>query len=165
MTAETKPKKATPKKRVPLDKKLLTSVNKSKFDLRTMDVPCPELNELMGLGEDEITIIVVRQMEFEELIDIQHDQFNMMRNLVEGVVQASITKEGVEKALKDASKGKSAAFIQRIDTLEKCIVEPKLTRSEIIYIARMWPSVVMKLYQTVINLTDRGADLKKNSID
>jgi hypothetical protein len=152
-------------KRVAFDKKKLSSANKNKIELRSEEVEVPELNVLMDFKEDEVAIIIVRQMKLDELIEIQHNQFDMMRNLVEGVIEAAIDKNAVRNEIADALGNKNSAFTQRIDTIEKCIVEPKLSRSEILYIAKMFPSVVVKLYTVIINLTDKGADLKKNSIE
>jgi len=151
------------RKRVTFDKKILSSPIKSKIKLRTQEIEMPELNAIMGLEKEEIAIMIVRQLKFEELIEIQQGQFDIMRNLVEGVIEASTSKEAVKREVSQAMDRKSVVFIQRIDIIEKCLVEPKLSRSEVIYISKMFPSVAVKLHSAIMSLTDKGADLKKNS--
>lgn len=149
-------------KKVTFDKKALSSANKNKIDFRKEEVRVPELNIMMGLKEDEVAVMVVRQMDFNELMKIQSDQFDFMRNLVEGIVEAAATKEGVKDEVERAFDSQSAISSQRIDTVYACLVEPKLSRQEVVYICKMFPSVGVRLYTAIMNLTNKGADLKKN---
>jgi hypothetical protein len=151
--------------RVTFDKKALSSVNKKRVELRTAEVEVPELNELMGARDGQITVMVVRQMRFDELLETQQEQFDAVRNVIEGILEAAADKNAVKEEVAAALSGKSAAFSKRIDVIERCLVKPKLTRQDIIYIAKMFPSVPVKLYTRIIALTDQGADIKKNSID
>jgi len=156
-------KKIVERKKVSFDKKALSSRNKSKIEERKAEVEVPELNILMGLGDDETAIMIVRQMYFEELIETQQNQVDFMRNLVEGVLEAAVSKNAVEKEVREALSIKSPQVGEKINVVEKCLVEPKLTRQEIIYIGKMFPTVILRLYNKIMNLTNRGADLKKNS--
>jgi len=152
-------------KKVIFDKKALSSANKKKLTVRTSEVEVPELNEMMGLKEGEVTTIVVRQMHFDELIEMQQGQFNYMRNLVEGIVEASASKEAVKEEATLALDKKNPVTAQRLEIITTCILKPKLSYTDIVYIAKMFPSVPSRLYTIIINLTDKGADLKKNSTD
>jgi hypothetical protein len=159
--SENTEKKGT--KRITFDKKSLIK-GKKEFQLREQEVEVPELNLMMGLEKDEVVIMLVRQMNFDELMKIQSENFDMMRNLVEGVLEASASKEAVRDEVSRALDKQSSITTQRIDTVFACLVDPKLSRSEVIYICKMFPSVAMRLYTAIINLTNKGADLKKNSI-
>lgn len=165
MAEEKKEAQKQEPKKVVFDHKALSSANKNKWDIRTKDVPVPELNRMMGVDEEkgEMVIMVVRQMEFSELIESQQGQFDYLRNLVEGIMEAASNKEAVKREVQDAMDNKSVLGSQRIDVIEKCLVEPKLNRSEIVYIAKMFPSVALRLHNVIMDLTNRGADLKKNS--
>ena len=151
-------------KRVTFDKKALIK-GKKELELRKGEVEVPELNLMMGLKEGDMAIMLVRQMDFDELLRIQSDQLDFMRNLVEGVLEASSSKDAVKDEVDKALNRQSPITIQRIDTISECLIDPKLSRAEVIYICKMFPSVGMRLYTKIIELTNKGADLKKNSID
>ena len=156
-------KKEEKPKRVVFDQSALSTANKSKLEMRTKEVEVPELNAMMGIEEGQIVVMVVRQMEFSELIQSQQDQFNYIRNLVEGVMEAVSSKEAVKREIESAIDGHNLLASQRMDIIEKCLVKPKLNRSEVVYICKMFPSVAVRLYNVIMDLTNRGADLKKNS--
>lgn len=149
-------------KRVVFDKKALLR-GKNEFDLGQQEVEVPELNAMMQVAEGETTIMVVRQMTFDESTKMQSDHFDMMRNLVEGIVEASASKDAVKKETLDALDKQNLMTRRMIDTVAICLVEPKLTRQEVMYICKMYPTVATRLYGAIINLTNKGATLKKNS--
>jgi hypothetical protein len=62
-------------------------------------------------------------------------------------------------------KSVSPVTRQRMQTIENCLVDPKLSYTEVNYICKMFPTVGTKLYSVIIDLTNKGADLKKNTIE
>jgi asparagine synthetase A len=139
---------------------------KKDFDLRTQEVELPELNTFMELSDGQIASMIVRQMTFEEVMKSQQDNFDMMRNLIEGIVEASTSKIAVKEEVEDfLDKSVSPVTRQRMQTIENCLVDPKLSYTEVNYICKMFPTVGTKLYSVIIDLTNKGADLKKNTIE
>ena len=76
--------KIVEKKKITFSKDVLTPANKEKIEFRKKEVEVSELNSMMGLEKDEVAVMVVRQLEFSELIGVQQDQFDYLRNLIEG---------------------------------------------------------------------------------
>jgi hypothetical protein len=139
-------------------------IRKKDFDLRTKEIEMPELNQFMGLKEGQVATMVVRQMTFEEVMKSQQDNFDMVRNLIEGIVEAATSKDTVKEEVEDIlDKSVSPVTRQRMETIERCLVEPKLTYPEVNYLCKMFPTVGTKLYMGIMELTNQGADLKKNS--
>jgi len=140
-------------------------IRKKDFDLRTQEVELPELNEFMELADGQTATMVVRQMTFEEVMKSQQDNFDMMRNLIEGIVEASASKRAVKEEVEDfLDKSVSPVTRQRMQAIENCLIDPKLSYTEVNYICKMFPTVGTKLYMTIVDLTNKGADLKKNTI-
>jgi hypothetical protein len=148
--------------KITFDKKALSSRNKGKIEVGKTEVEVPELNVLMGLEEGEICVMVVRQMHFDELVSTQQDQLDFVRNLIEGIMEASSDRNAVKEEVQSALARNRIAS-QKIDIVQTCLVDPKLSRSEVVYISKMFPSVILRLYNTIMTLTNKGADLKKNS--
>ena len=152
------------KKKVVLKKTSFSGANRKKYELRKKEVEVPELNSLMGLKEDEVAVIVVRQLELPEMVEIRGETINYARNLAEGILEASYSSKEVKQEAEHALyKSLAPDARQMIDTLEVGIVEPKLTRDEILFISKMFASVVDRLFREIMTLTKGGASLKKNS--
>ena len=127
------------------------------------EVPVPQLNQLMGLGDGQIAIVKVRQLDLDEYLYCQNMGDDKMRNLLEGVVAAAEKMGEVQDEVLAAYKGLSMKARYYIDICVKGTVEPKLARTEWVFLARMYPVVIETLAAEIIRLTKGGAELKKNS--
>ena len=137
---------------------------KGKHSQREADVEVPELNELMGLKKGQIAIIRVKQMDLNVFLSSRNEITNEVSNLVAGIIEAAKKDAGtVESEVVEAWKAKSPDFKYRIEMVYKSLVEPKLNRSDVIWIAEMFPLVLMRLANTITKLTELGGDVKKNS--
>jgi hypothetical protein len=136
---------------------------KRNYEVRTDTVEIPELNQLMELEPGQNVVVTVRQMDLSELVKINLDGTDHVRNLLEGVLEAAASKAGVAEEIKDAMSAKSAEWTRRIDVVQTCLVEPKLTRAEVINISDLFPSAILKMFTKIMDLTNKGADVKKNS--
>ena len=162
MTADKKKEKVSLEK-VLLDGKNFESKNLNKFEESNGEIELPELNPLLGLGADKIAIVKVKQLTLDEFIKIQGDSISHIKNLMDGIVEASHSEESVETTMLDALKEMDGRTKQLIETIKAGLVEPKLNRPTIIKISRMWPMAAYKMYSHINMLTSKGADLKKNS--
>ena len=137
--------------------------NKSQFDLRTKTVKVPELNSLMNLPKGQIAVMKVKQLSLGEYLQTRIDYQDRVKNIIEGIMAASVNRDDVEEEVKKSWKKKTPEIQSRIDCVLSGLVEPKLSRSDIVFLCDKFPGVVTRLYQTIMELTDQGADLKKNS--
>ena len=126
-------------------------------------VPVPELNKLMGLGDGEIAIVKVRQLELDDYLHCQQITEDKMRNLMEGILAAAEKMGEVEEEVLAAYRGLSLKSRYYIDLCLRGTVEPSLKKSDWIFLARMYPLVVEKIAGVIMSLTQGGASLKKNS--
>jgi hypothetical protein len=136
---------------------------KRKYQPRTDVVEVPELNGLMGLEKGQNAIMVVRQLDLSELVRINQEGTDHIRNLMEGIIEAAASKAGVKDEIESAMSSKGVEWSRRIDMVHACLVDPKLTRAEVIKISELFPSVVLRLFTKIMDITNRGADIKKNS--
>jgi hypothetical protein len=141
-----------------------SALNKMRgYEPRTATVEVPELNKLMDLEEGQNAIMVVRQLDLSELVKINQDGTDFIKNLMDGIVEAAASKAGVKDEVEKAMSAKGAEWSRRIDMVQTCLIEPKLTRGEVIKISELFPSVILRLFTTIMDITNRGADIKKNS--
>ena len=147
-------------KNVLLDKRKL---NLNLVKLAEKEVSVPQLNKLMGLGDGEIAVIKVRQLNLDEYLYCQNSSEDKLRNLMEGIVAAAEKAGEVKDEVLSAFRGLSLKSKYYIDICVKGTVEPELGRKEWIFLARMYPLVVEKIAGEIIVLTKGGAELKKNS--
>jgi hypothetical protein len=136
---------------------------KRNFEIRTDTVEIPELNQVMELEPGQNVVVTVRQMDLSELVKINLDSTDHIRNLLEGVLEAAASRAGVADEVKDAMSSKSIEWTRRIDIVHTCLIDPKLTRAEVISISDLFPSAILKIFTKIMDLTNRGADVKKNS--
>ena len=136
---------------------------KRKFQPRTETVEVPELNNLMELEKGQNAVMTVRQCDLSELVSINQEGTDYIRNLMEGIIEAAASKAGVVDEVMDALSAKSVEWTRRIDMVHACLIEPKLTRAEVIKISELFPSVVLRLFTKIMEITNKGADIKKNS--
>lgn len=152
---------AKPKaKRVVIDKKKLKSnlVQKAEKELEL-----PQLNSLMGLGDGEVAVVKIRQLELDEYLALQTDSDDKLRNMIDGIVAAAEKLGEVEDEILAAYKGLSQKGRYYIDICAKGVVEPSLKRTDWMFLARSYPIVIETIAAEIILLTRGGANVKKNS--
>ena len=149
------------------EKVILTknSFNKtSKYKQREDDVEVPELNELMGLKKGQVAVIRIKQMDLSAFLSSRNEITNEVSNLVSGIIEAAKKDVGaVEDKVLEAWKKKSPDVKYRIEMVYSSLVEPKLNRSDVIWISEKFPLVLMRLANRITQLTELGGDVKKNS--
>jgi hypothetical protein len=149
------------------DKRVLSAKNiaslKNKIEIRKAEVELPELNEILGLADKETAIVIVRQLEMSEFLKIKIGTIDYAKNLVDGIVEAVSDKSKVKESVAEIWGEMAPESRERIDVVESGLVEPKLSRADIVYLSKMFPMVITKLYVKIIELTTQGASLKKNS--
>ena len=141
------------------------SFNKtSKYKQREDDVEVPELNELMGLKKGQVAVIRIKQMDLSAFLSSRNEITNEVSNLVSGIIEAAKKDVGaVEDKVLEAWKKKSPDVKYRIEMVHSSLVEPKLNRSDVIWISEKFPLVLMRLANRITQLTELGVDVKKNS--
>jgi len=141
------------------------SFNKtSKYKQREDDVEVPELNELMGLKKGQVAVIRIKQMDLSAFLSSRNEITNEVSNLVSGIIEAAKKDVGaVEDKVLEAWKKKSPDVKYRIEMVYSSLVEPKLNRSDVIWISEKFPLVLMRLANRITQLTELGGDVKKNS--
>ena len=133
------------------------------YELRTQVVQVPELNALMNLPPEQTATMIVQQLDLGSVLEARGERDDLVQNLIEGIVAASPKMTEVEKQVKDALKKESPDVQHRMALLMKGIKEPKLNKSDILFLVKKFPYVVNRLVDTIMMLTNKGADLKKNS--
>lgn len=140
-----------------------------KIEYNTSEVECPELNELMGVTKGNV-IVKVRQATLNEFLRAQKGES------VEQVMELATKLQyaAVGKSPEQIADNVSDIFgfggellpqtLMQISICESCIIEPKLSRSDIVKISKFYPYVIPKIANVILNLTQVGAGgIKKNS--
>lgn len=148
------------KKKVVMDKKKLKNQFVQKAE---SEVEVPELNKLMGLNDDEIAIVKIRQLTLDEYLNCQQSTDDRVKNLIEGVLAAAEKRGEVEEEILSSYKGLSGKTQYYIDICLKGVTEPKLVRTHWVFMAGSYPLIVERIAARITMLTKGGADLKKNS--
>lgn len=151
------------------DEKELVTLKKEQFkrDMivqREAEVEVPELNQLMGLTGKQVATVKVRQASLDDVIRFRLDSVSQIKNLMDGIVEAALDRETVSNEFKEALTRMNPETELRIDLVHTCLVEPKLNRSDIVFLSQMFPTVITRIYTKIMEITNSGADLKKNSI-
>lgn len=149
--------------------------DKDKFDSlhnswvkRTVKVPVPELNEMMGLSDDQIIVIEVEQADLSTQLWARAEggrrTIAEMAQIISDFLRGTATKEELIDLLKEETKLSPDADYQ-IRLCEKCIVSPKgIGRGELIWLSRYFPGVINRLANVILELSNAGA-VKKNLKD
>lgn len=133
------------------------------FEENVAEVEVPELNALMGLSKDQVAIVKIKQLGLDSFMKGRSEIIDYTRNLVEGIIEASAEKEVVKDEIVQIWKKMTPDTKYKIEIVKAALVEPKLNRSDIIFLSKMFPMVLLKIYNKVIELTNKGGNLKKNS--
>lgn len=139
------------------------SLKRENLEQRTAEVEVPELNKIMGLGSTEVAVVKVRQLTLDEVIKFKTETLSHIKNLLDGIVEASVDASSVASEMKDALKRMSPETEIRIDTVSVALIDPKLLRSDIVFLSNMFPLVISRIYNKIVEITNSGADIKKNS--
>ena len=150
------------KKSVLLEKNCFNKRNN--YELRTAIVEVPELNDMMDLKEGEVASIKVKQMDLKAFLSSREEITNQVNNLIEGILEATKeSSESVKDEILSAWKKAPPDVKYRISMVHQCIVEPELNESDVIWLSQVFPLVLMRLSNRIVQLTELGGDLKKNS--
>lgn len=152
--------KPVEKKRVVIDKGKLKA---HLVEMAEKEIEIPQLNELMGLGDGEIAVVKIRQLDLTEYLSLQKESDERLTNLIDGIVAAAEKMGEVEDEILAAYKGLSNKGRYYVDICVKGVVEPPLKRPEWMFLARSYPLVVEQIAAQIILLTRGGATVKKNS--
>lgn len=136
---------------------------KSLYQKRTKKVKVPELNSLMELKEDEVAVFEIQQLDLSTFLIARAEVNDRVRNLVEGILAASADKMDVAEEVKRVWGKKSPELQYRIEIVKGGVKNPSLKESDILFLCEHFPMVVNRLVDEIMTLTDKGADLKKNS--
>jgi hypothetical protein len=150
------------KKRVPISTKRLKDHLVKRNEV---EIDVPELNALMGLEDDEIATLKVRQLTLNEYLLCQQNIEDKMRNLVEGVIAAAEKRGEVQDEILASYKGLSPMAKYYVDVCSQGVVEPKMTKQDWIFLTKNFPMTVERIATRIIMLTQGGSGLKKNSSD
>lgn len=148
-------------KKITLSKECFSK--RSIFEERIAEVEIPELNALMGLSKDQVAIVKVKQLGLNSFMKGRSEIIDYTRNLVEGIIEASAEKEIVKDEIAEIWKKMTPDTKYKIEIVEAALIEPKLNRSDIVFLSKMFPMVLLKIYNKIIELTNKGGNLKKNS--
>ena len=155
MTSETE--------KIVVDKGSFKKQNRDRYEKRTGDVDVPELNEFLGLKEEQTAIVIVQQLELSDFLKVRGESFKQVNNLIEGIVSAVSSKKAVKDETMHVLDSIGIEASQMLDIVEIGLVDPKLARDQLIYLEKKFPFTITKMYNKIMELTSMGASLKKNS--
>ncbi len=127
------------------------------------EIEVPELNALMGLGKDQVAVVKIKQLDLNSFVKSRSEIVDYTRNLVEGIIEASAEKELVKDEITEIWKKLSPDTKYKIEIVEASMIEPKLNRSDVVFLSKMFPMILLKIFNKAIELTNKGGNLKKNS--
>ena len=139
--------------------------NKGIYELRTQIVQVPELNALMDLPPEQTATMVVQQLDLGGVLEARGERDDLMQNMIDGIVAASVKATEVEKEVKKILKKEGPDVKHRIAIIVRGLRDPRLDDSDILFLVKQFPYVAIRLVDVILALTSEGADLKKNSTD
>lgn len=113
-----------------------------------------------------VVTITVQQLELSQLLLLQNEINDSIVNLVEGIVAAAVEKGKVESIvgdLLDKSNKLSKEAKYKLLFVQAGIVEPEMSYTDILWISQLFPSIILRLYKEIENLTAQGGTLKKST--
>ena len=133
------------------------------FETNIAEIEVPELNALMGLEEGQVAVVKIQQLDLNSFMRGRAEIIDYTRNLVEGIVEASSEKELVKDEITEAWNKATPDTKYKMEIVKAALIEPKLNKSDIVFLSKMFPMVLLKIYNKVIEITNKGGNLKKNS--
>ncbi len=133
------------------------------FEKRIGSVEVPELNPLMGLEGNQMAVVKIEQIDLSTYLEIKGDITSFVQTLVDSVLSAAVAKGTIKDEILKYWDKMNAEERYRVAVCEKGIIEPKLNRSDVIFISKMFPMVLIRISEAIMEITNKGGDLKKNS--
>ncbi len=162
MTDNTETTTSVPTEEVVLTKESFNKKGKL-FKKRTGSVEVPELNPLMGLDDTQTAVVKIQQITLSAYLDIKGDITSFVQTMVDSVLSAAVAKGTIRDEILQYWDKMASEERYRVAVCEQGITDPKLNRSDIVFIAKMFPMVLMRISEEIMELTNKGGDLKKNS--
>jgi len=137
---------------------------KENFYNKLKDKKTKEAKELKKEIENfKVVTVKVKQLNLPDYISIRKDINDYTRNLIDGITSAaSISDDAVEKTTLGTLKEMPAEAQYRIWVVMKGVVEPKLSDTDLLRLSKFFPVVILRLFDTIIRLTEKGGTLKKS---
>ena len=123
----------------------------------------PELNALMDLPPEQTATMLVQQLDLGGVLEARGERDDLMQNMIDGIVAASVKATDVEEEVKKMLKKQGPDIKHRMAIIVKGLKDPKLNDSDILFLIKKFPYVAIRLVDAILELTSKGADLKKNS--
>ncbi len=137
--------------------------NRSNIQQRVEEVEVPEFNELLGLEEGKVAVVKVTQLSLDIFLKSRDDLNDRIRNLLEGIVEASAKKEDVVDEVEKIQKKMHPETKYRLSIIREGLVEPVMSNSDLVFFSKMFPLAMNRIYDAIMKLTSQGANIKKNS--
>lgn len=138
-------------------------LKKASVEVAEKEIELPQLNMLMGLGEGEIAVVKIRQLNLNEYLLCRNKAEDKVRVLIEGILAAAERVGELEDEILSAYKELSHQTRYYIDLCIIGVVEPKMVRAKWVFLATHFPLVIEKIASEIVLLTKGGSTLKKNS--
>lgn len=141
---------------------------RGKVQKRQESVPCPELNEVFGAPEGKNVTFLVEQCNLSTYLRLQGERQGVSQVLVSGLLKAlrAGNEEEVGRMLAKHFFGGDGKELSpqakfELELCQSCVLEPKISRSDWLWLSDMFPMSVNKLANKIVDLTLRGG-IKKN---
>ena len=141
---------------------------RSKVEKRTGRVPCPELNDIFGAPKDKIVTFTVSQCDLSTYLRLQGDRQGTTKVLVGGLLRAlnAQDEDEIGKLLSKHFFGNEGEELSpqakfEVELCRTCVLEPNLERSYWVFLADMFPMIVNRISNVIVDLTLQGG-IKKN---
>jgi hypothetical protein len=116
------------------------------------------------IDDFKVVVVKVKQLDLPNYINIRNDINNYINNLIDGVVSAAaISDDAVKDETLQALKKMSPEAQYRLWVVKKGVVEPKLGTIDCLRLSKLFPVIILRLYDAIIKLTEKGGSLKKNT--
>jgi len=142
---------------------------KGSVEKRTGEVPCPELNDIFGAPKGQNVTFLITQCDLSTYLRLQGERQGVTQALVAGLLRAlqAQDEDEISKVLGShffgGNEGKELSPQAKfeIELCQKCVKEPDLKRSYWIFLADMFPMIVNRVSNMIVDLTLQGG-VKKN---
>jgi hypothetical protein len=147
---------------------------RNRVEIGTAEVKVPELAKMLDTPKDVIPIIQVKQASLSEQLTASsmlrgNDAFVGFLDSLSGILAEMDTEEAGDKKKAAEAIASAAEAVKpsihpdaayEISLCLSCVVSPKFTKTDIVWIAKHYPRVINKLAKAIQQLTIRGAQKK-----
>ena len=128
------------------------------------DKKTKEAKELKKAIDDfKVVAVKVKQLNLPDYISIRKDINDYISNLIDGITSAaSVSDESVKNETLQALKEMPAEAQYRLWVVRKGVVEPQLSSTDLIRLSKLFPVVILRCFDTIMKLTEKGGTLKKS---